>query len=165
MVAINLLPWRARERVYQLKLLKIISSIVFGIILCINVIFYLSTEYQIDHINEQVAALRQQIEMHSSKQPRIQHEYLHAQALDLIIKRLLVSLGHSFDQSVCFTSITRAHNRISFVGRTRSATDLTSFLHAWQAANLFSDMQLKRLARDRQPQLFFHFQANVPDNL
>lgn len=166
MVDINLLPWRPQQRNYQQKLLKIIIGSVVAIVLLVVGTRYGFLVYQVDEITARLETLQHQVEQ-LSKQKENKDQYAEADKIktlqfhDATIKSLFVQLGLPYDNDVCFTSITRNKNKLSFVGRTRSPADLTNFLRTWQAANLFADMQIERLERDAKPNMFFHFQANM----
>ena len=170
MVEINLLPWRQLQYDYQLKMLKIMIGSVVAIVLMIVGARYVFFAYQIDETTARVDTLQHQIEQ-LSKQKENKDQYTEADKIktlqfnDATIKSLFVQLGLPYDHEVCFTSITRHKNKLSFVGRTRSPADLTNFLRAWQAANLFTDLQIERLERDAKPNMFFHFQANMQSSV
>jgi Tfp pilus assembly protein PilN len=168
MVTINLLPWRAQLHLYQKRMLKKILWCSFLSIVVVNLIVYGVLLHQAHHVRSRLAVIKRELNRYSALQTRMdarrQHEVSVSAmksllAEQMLIKNFFVTLGAPYHNDICFTGLVRDQQKITFYGHTRSATDLSQFLHAWRLSALFSDVHIERLERSNNQAMQFRFQA------
>jgi|GEM_PF-6041051 Tfp pilus assembly protein PilN len=165
MVTINLLPWRQYEKAYQTRRIKLIFLLVILLSVTNIVAGYLLVSRQVRQSGLRVAALTDEInryQMHSRllrvAVPPVDGSIGNRYGQEFTAARLFAGLGRDQTQDVCFTEIKRNKGTILFVGKTRSAADLTDYLRRWNVGYLFSEITLKLLEQENGLMRFI-FQA------
>ncbi len=160
MVALNLLPWRTYDVLHRKKTIRRtwLGSIFFTFFLIVLIHVVLSKKVaflssQIDFLkNELMNASNVQVDQEKTKSNKMLNP---AGGYDqATIQKLFVSLAQSRVDPVCFLDITRNERHVTFIGKARSLSDLTTYLLHWKAAGLFDSVQLKEIKQEKQ---FVHF--------
>jgi len=167
MVEINLLPWRDYVLVYQRKQLKkILLTAVLSAVFLVAAMHLLCSR-QLHGLQIRKTQLDQDLSQYAAQQQlRASMRLLHTEEAgqsrsrdDTAAGKLFVELGKSRLSGVCFTEIVRDRNSILFAGQTRSAADLTDFLVNWNAAALFSELQIDQLQLQKSHLMQFRFRG------
>ena len=168
MVTINLFPWRAHLRLYQKRVLKKVvwSAILF--ITTLNIILYGVLLQREHHARSRLAVIKRELKRYAALQARIDAKTRHTISLSAMKelfadqesnKIFFAGIGANVGNVICFTNIVRDHHAMTFSGVTRSAIDLSQFLHTWGLSALFSDVQIEKLERTNKQDFQFRFQA------
>lgn len=168
MVIINLLPWREAVFAYEQRMLRIILlAVLIASVALVGVLtFYVMK--QESRLNLQVNALKQALytlsDQKKSRQIQTVNSASHYQESALYhtgmkTQALLRAVISSPAQGLCLTQISRKQGFITFVGRARSAVDLSDFLQHWNAAYLFSAIIIEQLKQQTDNSFIFRFRG------
>jgi Tfp pilus assembly protein PilN len=173
MVTINLLPWREYERVYQLKEVKKCLAIVILLVMMVIILMHVIFSKREAEMRVSVAAKKEKLTHYyqSTDLNRVSHassasvnSIMQLQNHHAFIRQLFVELGKSNVSEVCFTEIEHTNHSISFIGKARSATNLTEFLRHWTAASLFTEIRINTIEQQEDGLVRFGFQAVEKNN-
>lgn len=166
MVDINLLPWRQEQHQFHQRMIKRFIAASFAIAMIVVVSSYSWLNGQVENVSSQLIQLeKKQEELTKGKAlPQLSDENKHALLLarHALAEKLFVSLVTSAIGEVCLQSVASQKNYFLFIGRTRSAADLMSFLRSWQGVALFSDIEIEQLEEKASSPMLFRFHANIP---
>lgn len=167
MVSINLYPWREPLRLYQKRVLKrmLVGFFILSLMICGIVYGLLLRKEYLARL--EIDRIQQELEHYAALQARLDSAANHGMAINALRALLdeqaqtamfFATLGSAFDSDVCFKSISRTKNKMVLSGYTRSAADLSAFLHDWQAAALFSEIKIEEMEQ-QEGNMRFSLQA------
>ncbi|RDI48641.1 PilN domain-containing protein [Aquicella lusitana] len=168
MVAINLLPWREKARIYRAVTIRKMLVASVGFALLVVFMLHLAASRLETNKRNQLIQLESALARYPAMQDNIKHKKSMAAVQERetndprqqIARQLLMELGRQTGTSVCFSEIVRANQNITFSGYARTASDLTQFLKNWHAAYLFSEIKIEQLEYDSAfHSIRFRFQA------
>lgn len=167
MVEINLLPWREYTRLYQAKQMK--KILFLTLTLCVIPVtgMVLVLTWHEKQLHARITELKKETGRYAVQKPlpakqdrldeaKTSKKYLDRQAATQKFFGELASISAA---NLCFTSVTRVMNKITFSGNARSAVDLTDFLTHWQAASFFSEIKIEQIEQQGHAFMRFRFQA------
>jgi Tfp pilus assembly protein PilN len=156
MVEINLLPWRDYLSVFERKqLLRFILVALLAAIMAVA-----GTHMLFAQLLSDLQIKKTELDQVLSQHAPLQAGYVPAGGnVTGQVVALYAALAHLQPSSVCFTEITHKQNITSFAGRARSAADLTDYLLHWNAAALFTELQIEQLQRDSAYVVTFRFRG------
>jgi Tfp pilus assembly protein PilN len=167
MVTINLFPWRQRQQIYQQRMLKKIIGVAFLLTTVANIILYGALLHKENHARLRLAAIKRELKRYAALQARIAVKTNFAAPISMTkelieeqetIKTFFARMGEAYAAEVCFTSLAREQNKMTFVGRARSPSDMSQFFQEWQNTRLFPEMQIEKLEQ-RHDALKFRWQG------
>ncbi len=158
MVTINLLPWREYTRHYQKQMMKkiLLRSMLAMLLILAGIHVFLSKQQANSHIR--IDILQKQLDhyqMQSVERKPASRADKPLLKPPFPISTLFFELGKMSKEPVCFTDIVQNNQATLFIGNTHSAADLTHYLKNWQAAHLFSQININQLDHAQ-----FRFQAS-----
>lgn len=157
MVNINLLPWRDYELEYQKRNLFKISFMIIGLAALMGFSIHMVISRQEIAMQNRVALINQKLNDYREQ------NQIADKPVSLIQNRpygkIFFESKTMYQAMVCFTDIEKMNKTISFAGKARSLTGLTEFLLQWEAAYLFSEIQIKLIEQQENGLVKFGFQA------
>lgn len=157
MVSFNLYPaWRVAEQAYRNKIVKRVFSlaVILPLLLLLSLHFYLQqTQSQ---LSEQVNSWMEREEADQAVSSRSLPLGVNQLVL---LQKLLLALSQSPDGQVCLLAMHDTPEAISFSGTARTVTDLNNYLRKWQAATLFSHVEIKQIQEQSDGRVHFSFQG------
>lgn len=158
MVEINLLPWRENKRRYQIHKIKIMLglSVLFMALVLGSLHFFLSVKER--ELTLHINALQGKIK--HFERASLHKPVIHAATRSSFsLAQLLAELNRTKDHAVCLTHFLYTNKVATFMGKTRSAADLTEYLKQWPAAHLFSQINLNQFEQKETAFMRFQFEA------
>lgn len=157
MVNVNLLPWRDYEFEYQKQSLYRISLLAIGF--AAFIIFSIHTIISRQELAAQnrVALANQKLNDYHKKDQITVKPLLLTQ--NRFSEKIFVESKQMNQAKVCFSEIEKTNKTYSFTGKAHSLIGLTEFLRQWDAAYLFSEIQIKVIEQQKNGLVKFGFQA------
>lgn len=173
MVTINLFPWRETVFVYERKIMQRILLTVLICSVSFVCVLQASVVKQEARLHLKVDALKQEYQRLTSQKKTIQAQTINLLSRDqeqipyyagLRTQALFLSLLNSPIHALCFTQINRKQHRITFVGKARSAVDLSDFLQHWNLTHFFSIIKIEQIKQQIDHSLAFRFYGQEASN-
>ncbi len=156
MVEINLLPWRDYLSVYERK--QLLRFILVPLLMAVMAVA--ATHMLFAQLLSALQIKKTELDQSLGQYTQLQTPYVPVNAnITGQIAALFAALTKPQPSSVCFTEITHKQNATIFAGRARSAADLTDYLLHWNAASLFTELQIEQLQRDSAYVVKFRFRG------
>lgn len=148
MITINLLPWRNEELSKEIHHLKRIFALaILGSMILVIVVYCLML-LKINVIENQINGLNnaQNNVAKNSLQNRLMHSRPDPEVLSVAELQTLFFIldNNQFSSMMCFTSISRHHHQISFLGTVNNAAILTDFLKS-SFSKRFAEIHIMKL--------------------
>lgn len=160
MVTFNLYPYREREKKYQQKQFTRFLFLLCVLIFVLLALVHLQSVKQIKQISKQINVLQTKILQHKKQIIPKNLPKIVTKVQPVFLLELLIAINDDFMFNVCFTKIMRTDNVVTLFGSSLSLNDLTRFLFQKKLGRLFSSLEIKSIAQQKNGAMSFVIQGN-----